>query len=84
MHCKTSRSDKFHLTKYFFIAITWYACRSYIIIFGSSLALDGSIFSTGQAYVALSRCSNWNNVDISHLDMSAFMVDPDCTKYINQ
>ncbi|CAG8739016.1 22364_t:CDS:2, partial [Rhizophagus irregularis] len=41
--------------------ITWYACRSYIIIFGSSLALDESIFSTGQAYVALSRCSNWNN-----------------------
>ena len=39
--------------------------------------MDGSIFSTGQAYVALSRCSNWNNVDISHLDMSAFMVDPD-------
>ncbi|CAB4412311.1 unnamed protein product [Rhizophagus irregularis] len=43
----------------------------------ATLALDGSIFSTGQAYVALSRCSNWNNVDISHLDMSAFMVDPD-------
>ena len=41
-----------------------------------TLALDGSIFSTGQAYVALSRCSNWENVDISHLDKSAFMTDP--------
>jgi len=40
-----------------------------------SLALDGNIFSTGQAYVALSRCSTWNNVEISHLDRSAFMVD---------
>jgi ATP-dependent exoDNAse (exonuclease V) alpha subunit len=42
-----------------------------------TLALDGSIFSTGQAYVALSRCPNWNSVDISHLDESAFMTDPD-------
>ena len=40
-----------------------------------SLALDGNIFSTGHAYVALSRCSTWNNVEISHLDRSAFMVD---------
>ncbi|EXX69470.1 PIF1-like helicase domain-containing protein [Rhizophagus irregularis DAOM 181602=DAOM 197198] len=41
-----------------------------------SLALDGGIFSPGQAYVALSRCTTWNNVSISHLDRSAFMVDP--------
>ena len=42
-----------------------------------SLALDGNIFAPGQAYVALSRCSTWNNVEISHLDRSAFMADPD-------
>ena len=41
-----------------------------------TLALDGTIFSTGQAYVALSRSPNWNSVDISHLDRSAFMTDP--------
>ncbi|GBC06018.1 hypothetical protein RclHR1_06570002 [Rhizophagus clarus] len=41
------------------------------------LALDGNIFSPGQAYVALSRCSSWNNIEISHLDRSAFMVDQD-------
>src|ERR1044071_1089880 len=41
------------------------------------LALDGNIFSPGQAYVALSRCSTWDNIDISHLDRSAFMVDQD-------
>jgi hypothetical protein len=31
----------------------------------------------GQAYVALSRCSTCDNVEISHLDRSAFMTDPD-------
>ena len=41
------------------------------------LALDGNIFSSGQAYVALSGCSTWDNIDISHLDRSAFMVDQD-------
>ena len=40
-----------------------------------SLALDGNIFSSGQAYVALSRCPTWNNIEISHLDRSAFMTD---------
>jgi len=42
-----------------------------------TLALDGNIFSTGQAYVALSRPPKWSCVDISHLDRSAFMTDPD-------
>jgi len=41
------------------------------------LALDGNIFAPGQAYTAISRCSTWDNVDISHLDRSAFMVDPE-------
>ena len=40
-----------------------------------SLTLDKNIFSTGQAYVALSRCTTWENVNISHLDRSAFMTD---------
>ena len=42
-----------------------------------TLALDGNIFSPGQAYVALSRCTTWDNVSISHLDRSAFMVNPE-------
>ena len=42
-----------------------------------SLALDQNIFSPGQAYVALSRCSTWENVNISHLDRSAFITDQD-------
>src|SRR3990170_7453260 len=40
-----------------------------------SLALDENIFSPGQAYIALSRCPTWDNVEISHLDRSAFMTD---------
>ncbi|RHZ77740.1 hypothetical protein Glove_173g25 [Diversispora epigaea] len=40
------------------------------------LVLDGNIFSSGQAYVALSRCPTWNNIEISHLDRSAFITDP--------
>jgi len=39
------------------------------------LALDGNIFSSGQAYVALSRCPTWDDIEISHLDRSAFMTD---------
>jgi ATP-dependent exoDNAse (exonuclease V) alpha subunit len=41
------------------------------------LALDQNIFSPGQAYVALSRCTTWDNIHISHLDTSAFMTDHD-------
>ncbi|RHZ80716.1 hypothetical protein Glove_132g54 [Diversispora epigaea] len=39
------------------------------------LALDGNIFSSGQAYVALSQCPTWDDIEISHLDQSAFMTD---------
>ncbi|GES91887.1 ATP-dependent DNA helicase Pif1-like [Rhizophagus clarus] len=42
-----------------------------------TFTLGGSIFSTGQAYVALSRCPKWSDVDISHLDRSTFMTGPD-------
>src|SRR4051794_37011532 len=40
-----------------------------------SLSLDNQIFSTGQAYVALSRCSDWFKVHIASLYPSAFIVD---------
>ena len=40
-----------------------------------SIILDHNIFSPGQAYTTLSRCSTWENVDISHLDRFAFMID---------
>ena len=40
-----------------------------------SLSLDNQIFSAGQAYVALSRCSDWSKVHIASLHLSAFIVD---------
>ena len=45
----------------------------------ASLSLDQSIFSPGQAYVALSRCSRWENIELSSLDLSAFITNPDVT-----
>ncbi|CAG8831045.1 24731_t:CDS:2, partial [Gigaspora margarita] len=40
-----------------------------------SFALDDNIFSHSQVYVALSRCSIWDNVEISYLDDSVFAAD---------
>lgn len=40
-----------------------------------SIALDSQIFTHGQAYVALSRATNLNNISITALDKSAFMID---------
>jgi ATP-dependent exoDNAse (exonuclease V) alpha subunit len=42
-----------------------------------SVALNEQIFSTGQAYVALSRCPSWENLHITALDRAAFMTDPE-------
>ena len=40
-----------------------------------SLSLDNQMFSAGQAYVALSRCTEWSKVHIASLHPSAFIVD---------
>jgi len=40
-----------------------------------SLNLDSQMFEKGQAYVALSRCNNWNNIKIRSLSKEAFTVD---------
>ena len=40
-----------------------------------SLSLDNQIFSAGQAYVALSRCSDWSKVHIASLHPFAFIID---------
>ncbi len=41
-----------------------------------SVSLDDQIYSASQAYVALSRCPNLDNVQIATLDRVAFMTDP--------
>ena len=43
--------------------------------FLTSVSLDNQMFSAGQAYVALSRCSDWFKVHIASLHPSAFIVD---------
>jgi ATP-dependent exoDNAse (exonuclease V) alpha subunit len=40
-----------------------------------SLCLDTQILAAGQAYVALSRCSDWSKVHIASLHPSAFITD---------
>jgi len=44
------------------------------------LFLDDQIFLVGQAYVALSRCSNWLNIYIFSLNPSAFIVNQSMIK----
>jgi ATP-dependent DNA helicase PIF1 len=38
------------------------------------------MFAPGQAYTAISRCSKWNQIQITNLNRSSFMVDPDVIK----
>jgi len=45
-----------------------------------TLFLDNQIFSAGQVYVALNRCSNWSNIHISSLNSSVFIVDQSMIK----
>jgi ATP-dependent exoDNAse (exonuclease V) alpha subunit len=45
-----------------------------------SLNLDSQMFEKGQAYVALSRCNNWNNIKIRSLEKDAFTVDESMIK----
>ncbi|CAG8633821.1 715_t:CDS:1, partial [Funneliformis mosseae] len=45
-----------------------------------SLFLDHQIFFSGQAYVALSQCSNWSKVHIALLHPSAIFTDESMLK----
>ena len=45
-----------------------------------TVSLDHHIFSPGQAYVAISRCPTWENLNISALDRSAFITDSNVVK----
>src|SRR6185312_9650159 len=40
-----------------------------------SLALDSQFFSPGQAYVALSRCPTWDQIQIQSFHKNAFITD---------
>ena len=45
-----------------------------------SLSLDNQMFYAGQAYVALSRCSDWTKVHIASLHPAAFITDHSMVK----
>src|SRR5690242_13032122 len=45
-----------------------------------SLDLNSQMFEKGQAYVAISRCTNWNNVKIKSLSREAFAADKSVIK----
>ena len=41
----------------------------------TSLYLDNQMFSPGQAYVAISRCQSWDDIQILSLTSNPFLVD---------
>ena len=41
----------------------------------ASLYLDNQMFAPGQAYVAISRCQSWDDIQILSLSPDAFLVD---------
>ena len=49
-----------------------------------SVSLDNQMFSPGQAYTALSRCSDWNHVQIATLNREAFLTDPEVIREYNR
>lgn len=45
-----------------------------------TVSLDGSLFSSGQAYTALSRGTSLSGLSIMNLDREAFLVDEDAVR----
>ena len=46
-----------------------------------SISLDlNQLFTSGQAYTALSRCPKWDNIQIMNLNRNSFIVDPNVVK----
>ena len=46
-----------------------------------SASLDlGQLFTSSQAYTALSRCPKWDNIQIMNLKKDSFIVDPDVVR----
>ena len=49
-----------------------------------SITLDSEIFSPGQAYVALSRCTSWENLQIISFDKNAIITDQSMIQEYNR
>lgn len=44
------------------------------------LALDSTLFSAGQAYTALSRAKNMDDISITYLEKCAFIMDKEAVE----
>ena len=41
----------------------------------ATISLDTSMFANGQAYVAMSRATSWQNLDIIYFDLNSIKAD---------
>src|SRR4051794_32303201 len=41
----------------------------------ATISLDTSMFADGQAYVAMSRATSWQNLDITYFDLISIKTD---------
>lgn len=62
-----------------FYALTVHKTQGFTLYY-ITISLDEQIFAPGQAYTVLSRCPNWDNIQIAALDKAAFKTDPDVIK----
>jgi len=46
----------------------------------ATISLDTSMFANGQAYVAMSRATSWQNLDITHFDITSIKADKEVIK----
>ena len=46
----------------------------------ATILLDTSMFANGQAYVAMSRATSWQNLDITHFDITFIKTDKEVIK----
>ena len=86
----TWRYDRYSNTKiYLQILFKWFICYKNTVSIVAltvhktqaltlpsiTVSLDSQIFSPGQAYVALSRCTSWENVQLITLNRNAIITD---------
>ena len=64
-------------------ALTTHKTQS-ISLSSASISLDSEIFSPGQAYVALSRCTSWENLQIISFDKNAIITDQSMIQEYNR
>lgn len=72
-----------HHLNHFSFALTTHKTQS-ISLSSVSISLDSEMFSPGQAYVALSRCTSWENLQIVSFDKNAIITDKSMIQEYNR